>query len=307
MNDPRTRLLVESKQIIERAKSVGRSMTDDERSTVKANIEAAKQLATKADADDQDELRRRLAHKLRENPLPGQLGRFSAKTAATAIATKINDGKFGSKALAPSGSEVAPADLSELTPISLSKPATTLLAVVGAKVVEQPPNFAYLKQTTRTNSAATVADGATRPTSVYGLTRVEDRLRVVAHLSEPVPKYWLDDAAELRVFIEQDLAYGLDLAVEAQLINGPGTGENARGILQTSGIQTQAWSTDRVGARRWEGSVWARFRSQSPAPGRWRPHASRTASPQVRGQFRLSIAVGRKRSQLRSRSCTPSR
>lgn len=58
---------------------------------------------------------------------------------------------------------------------------------------------------------------------------------------------------------------------------------------------------------RWEGSVWARFRSQSPSPGRWRPHASRTASPQVTGSFGLLNAGDRKGSRLRSASGTSSR
>jgi HK97 family phage major capsid protein len=110
---------------------------------------------------------------------------------------------------------------------------------IPAQIVREPPTFAYLRQTTRTNNAAPVADGATKPTSVYGLTRAEDRLRVIAHLSEPINKYHLEDAADLRVFVDNELGYGLDLAVEQQLLSGDGTGENLRGILNTSGIQAQ--------------------------------------------------------------------
>jgi hypothetical protein len=144
----------------------------------------------------------------------------------------------GAKALAPSGAEVAPAGLSELAPLVLTRPSTSLLSAVEARVLADPPTFAYLRQTTRDNNAAPVASGATKPTSAYSIERVEDRLRVVAHLSEPVDKYWLQDVGELRTFVTDELAYGLDVAVEQQMLAGDGVGENMRGM------QVQAWSAD---------------------------------------------------------------
>ena len=52
------------------------------------------------------------------------------------------------------------------------------------------PEFAYLRQSVRTNNAAVIARGATKPTSVLTTVRVADKLDVVAHLSEGVPRYW---------------------------------------------------------------------------------------------------------------------
>jgi HK97 family phage major capsid protein len=201
------------------------------------------------DREEDKAIRKSLAEALREGPATGSTGRWSAKAAAPALAAQMGapgntDHGVRRKALAPSGVELAPAGLSELVPVSLSKPATSLLQVVPAQVVESPPTYAYLRQTTRTNNAAAVASGGTKPTSIYGLTRVEDRLRVIAHLSEPVDKYWLADAPDLQMFVQDEMTYGLDRAVEAQVLNGDGLGENNRGMLQTSGIQTQAWSTD---------------------------------------------------------------
>ncbi len=241
MNE-RIRLLSESEEIITRAKSADRALTDDERAKVRATIEAVKRLDLKAEIDDDAGLRRRLARALREGPTAGELGRFTAKSAAVALADKIGGG-YG-KALAPSGAEVAPAGLTELTPLSLTRPATSLLAVVSAQVLNDPPTFAYLHQTSRVNNAAAVPTGSVKPTSTYALERVEDRLRVVAHLSEPIDKYWLQDTAELRLFVEQELTYGVDVAVEAALLNGNGVGESPRGMLQTTGILSQAFSTD---------------------------------------------------------------
>jgi hypothetical protein len=53
--------------------------------------------------------------------------------------------------------------------------------------------YAYLRQSVRTNNAAIVAEGAAKPTSVYSVVRVENSLQVIAHLSEGIPRYWLLD------------------------------------------------------------------------------------------------------------------
>ncbi|MET7431965.1 phage major capsid protein [Streptomyces flaveolus] len=104
--------------------------------------------------------------------------------------------------------------------------------------------FAYLRQTTRTNNAAVVAQGAKKPTSVYTLARVDDRVRTVAHLSEPIAKQDLDDVSMLRQFIDQEMRLGLDLALENEILNGDGTGEHMTGIGNVSGSQTQAFDTN---------------------------------------------------------------
>ena len=64
--------------------------------------------------------------------------------------------------------------------------------------------------------------------------RVEQSLVVVAHLPEGIPRFWLLDNNALETFVEDELQYGLQLAVEAKVL----TDVNA-----TSGIQTQAYAT----------------------------------------------------------------
>jgi hypothetical protein len=59
-------------------------------------------------------------------------------------------------------------------------------------------SFEYYKQTTRTNGAAVVADGSTKPTSTLTVTPVEDRCRVIAHLSEAISNRLLFDHQSLR-------------------------------------------------------------------------------------------------------------
>ena len=85
----------------------------------------------------------------------------------------------------------------------------------------------------RTNNAAVVAEGATKPTSIYCVTRIEGALVVVAHLSEGIPRFWLLDNSALETFVDNELQYGLQVAVEAKVLAD---------VNGTSGIQTQTYS-----------------------------------------------------------------
>lgn len=96
--------------------------------------------------------------------------RLTFKGMAATVATKML-GSDGQKALAPSGAAVVAQEFSA-DPIPLGRIATGLLDVLPVKV-HTSPEFAYLRQTTRTNNAAVVAEGAVKPTSVIGVTRIE--------------------------------------------------------------------------------------------------------------------------------------
>jgi HK97 family phage major capsid protein len=106
--------------------------------------------------------------------------------------------------------------------------------------------FDYLRQVTATLNAAETSAGSVKPNSVLSLERVEDRVRTIAHLSEPVDRSFLLDVDNLRDFIDGQLRLGVLLREDAQVIAGTGTGENLRGILSTSGILTQAKGADPV-------------------------------------------------------------
>lgn len=151
---------------------------------------------------------------------------MGAKVATMAL------GEDGTKALAPSGAEVVGQEF-EADPIALGRAATGLLDVLPVKT-HGSPEFAYMMQNTRTNNAAQVPAGAVKPTSLLGLEKVDKSLAVVAHLSEGVPRYWLLDNEMLTEFVDNELQFGLGLAVEAKVIAD---------INATSGIQVQAFST----------------------------------------------------------------
>jgi hypothetical protein len=117
--------------------------------------------------------------------------------------------------------------------VALGKPALSPLDVIPV-VQHAMPEFAYMRQTVRTNNAAVVAAGALKPTSVYTVTRIENALVVIAHLSEGIPRHWLIDNSSLEAFLGNELEYGLRQAVEAKVLAD---------VNGTSGIQTQAYAT----------------------------------------------------------------
>lgn len=107
-----------------------------------------------------------------------------------------------------------------------------------------------------TSGAATVpeasgtADGdgsgdvaGTKPQSSIALERVSTTVKTVAHWI-PATKRALSDASQIRTLIDNFLRYGLEDELEDQMLNGNEVGEDFKGILNTSGIQTQAWDTD---------------------------------------------------------------
>ena len=91
----------------------------------------------------------------------------------------------------------------------------------------------YPRQTTRTNNAATVAEGALKPESGLAFELVPVPLRTIAHWIL-ASRQVLDDAPQLQGVIDNELLYQLGFVEDAQLLTGAGTGTDL------SGIYTQA-------------------------------------------------------------------
>lgn len=158
---------------------------------------------------------------------------------------RIMSSPDGAKALT-SGSIDVPSIIQEPVQI-LGRPTSILDLVPKPKNTDKGNGnaFSYLRQTARTNNAAAVADNATKPTSVYSFGDVEDTFRVYAHLSEKFPRRYLDDYNGLIQILQDQMGAGLMEALEQDILSGavqPSVGFT--GILNTSGIQTQAFATD---------------------------------------------------------------
>jgi HK97 family phage major capsid protein len=109
----------------------------------------------------------------------------------------------------------------------------------------------FVTQTGFTNNAAFTAEATSstaggtgvKPESAMAFAVTQAAVRTLAHWI-PATRQALADAGQLRTIIEEQLRYGLNYVLDAQMVNGDGTGQNLTGILNTSGISTQARGTD---------------------------------------------------------------
>src|SRR5439155_13445792 len=85
---------------------------------------------------------------------------------------------------------------------------TFVRSLIPSSTIEGTDKFDYLRQTVRTNNAAPVAPGAAKPTSIFTLELVEDRVRTIAHLTEPVQRQQIADIDRLQSFLEGELRLG---------------------------------------------------------------------------------------------------
>ena len=106
----------------------------------------------------------------------------------------------------------------------------------------------YARQTAFTNVAAETAESTdttdgSKPEATIAFEKVTAAVKTIAHWV-PATRRALRDAGQLRTIIESQLRYGLDLRLENQVVAGNGSGENLTGIVNTSGILTQAMGSD---------------------------------------------------------------
>lgn len=87
--------------------------------------------------------------------------------------------------------------------------------------------------------AITAAQAGLKPESTFGFERDQTTIKTIAHWI-PVTKRALADAAQIRTMIDSFLRYGLEEALEDELLSGNGTGEHLLGLNNTPGIQTQS-------------------------------------------------------------------
>ncbi len=168
--------------------------------------------------------------------LTGVAGRKSASELASRFA------RTGAKSLVSTGATLATVPMAP-EPIAQGIIPTSVLEAIPL-VLRDTPTYRYLRQVVRTNNAAIVPRGETKPTSVVTVEPIDGELQVIAHLSEYIHEYDLNDSTSLQQFIATQLFFMLREALEAEVLNGDGTPGHFRGLLNTSGVQTQAHATD---------------------------------------------------------------
>jgi len=227
-----------ARAICDRVEGEKRGFTPAERDQVERYRKDAEQLKKTLQKESDDDMRRFVAELGKD--MPGSRGAKAMGPWATAFEKARQD--YGAKALlSPSGSVGVPSPLSVLAPIG--DRVETILQLIPGEGTDSDA-YAFLRETVRTHNAGTVTAGATKPTSVYTVERVEAICQVIAHLSEPIPRQYLADAPLLNRYLDTVLREGLQLALEEQVIAGSGVAPDLEGILSTANTLAQPFATD---------------------------------------------------------------
>jgi HK97 family phage major capsid protein len=253
--DPRRERLkaiaTEARAIAAKAEADGRDFTAAESAKVKSLYDEAQKIADAIKARETDDATInellglsgdtgasfRMDGRKDGLELGGRGARW-AKATAGILAERL----AGTKDITPSGSITAPAMAEGI--VRREDRPLTLLDLVTIVPLEGTDTFTYRRESARTVNARSVAVGTLKPTSVYGIEKISDTVKTIAHLSEMIDNTLLADVDELELFLGDVMAVGVLEALEDMLINAVGGRDDFDGVLELSGTQAQAFTTD---------------------------------------------------------------
>ena len=103
--------------------------------------------------------------------------------------------------------------------------------------------YVYMEETTFTNAAVEIAEGAAKPEANLVLTQRTSPVRKIA-VYIAVTDEQLEDVPGMQQYIEQRLGFMVRQRLDSQILVGSGVAPNLLGILNVVGIQTQAKAAD---------------------------------------------------------------
>lgn len=104
-------------------------------------------------------------------------------------------------------------------------------------------SIVFMEETTFTNSAAETAEAGTYPESALALTQRTSPVQKIATFL-PVTDEQLEDVEGIQSYVDNRLTFMLRQRLDLQIVAGNGTPPNLKGLLNVSGIQTQAKGAD---------------------------------------------------------------
>lgn len=122
----------------------------------------------------------------------------------------------------------------------------TFLDLMPAKSMDSK-TFDYVVESGSLDTAAEVVEGTVKPGASAAYTDATATAKTIAHWVK-LHKAQLADSDDLGMRLRDRLAYGVLRRLEAQVIAGNGVGPNLRGILNTTGVGSIAFSAGQVNA-----------------------------------------------------------
>ena len=232
-----------------KAEDAGRDLTEPERAHVKDGTERLKALAGDRDRRKQHDSDEDFHRRVRSitGGTPGGFQPVGAKAADSRWGVKARESverlPGGVKGLVGAGTIAVPTAF-DYTVHRDGETPQLVRQLMPTTALAGTDRFAFMQQSVRELNAAPVARGQLKPTSKVTAERREDRVRVVAHLSEPVDRVDLVDSAALGQFLDFELRFGVLAAGEEQLLIGDGVGENLTGLMNTPGMTVQPYAGD---------------------------------------------------------------
>lgn len=253
--------LTEAKNITQQAEAAARSMTSEERDRVDNLIKAAQERKQKlADIEANAKMLKSIEDLRGTGDRPAEQAPRGAKTIGEAF-TKSD----AYKALKESGTSgrwsTGPIELDFDTKATVTTTASPIpqpdvqagmlpmqfrrltVASLLASGTTDSNAVRYIEETTATNAAAGVTEGDLKPESTLIYTPRDESVRKIATFL-PVSDEMLEDVSQLQSYLNQRLSLFVQLEEERQLLVGTGTAPQLRGLLNRTGILTQAKGTD---------------------------------------------------------------
>lgn len=110
-------------------------------------------------------------------------------------------------------------------------------------------NAAFVAEATKdgpisaSDPVVTAVEAGLKPQSALAFAVKQTTVKTIAHWVA-ITRRALADEAQMRTYIDGRLRYGIQVAVQTQMMQGDGTGENLLGLLNTPGVQSQSKASD---------------------------------------------------------------
>lgn len=151
---------------------------------------------------------------------------------------------LGSKALMTTAAGFAPESVRLPGFVEAATRPLQLLDIIPMNATSQAA-IKYMEETTRTHAAAEKAEGAAYAESEFVFTERSSDVRKITD-SLPVTDEQFEDVPMMEGYVNGRLTFGLRQRADRQVYIGDGNAPNLKGIVNVSGIQTQAKGADPV-------------------------------------------------------------